>query len=169
MKKLIVILGPNGVGKSTAAKAILSKCSNSAYVDADWCRAINPFSFTEETKKTVTENIFNLLRNYLKCKDVEMVIFPYGLHGERQSIFNEVIKKLKQECVDFEMFQFVIRCDMEVNRKRALLDQREEERVIRGIKNTFHFYDTFSCPVIDSTNLTPDETADRILEMALCL
>ena len=63
-------------------------CPNSAYVDADWCRAINPFQFTEATKKTVTDNIFCLFRNYLLCTDIETVIFPYGFHGERKSIYS---------------------------------------------------------------------------------
>lgn len=45
MKKLILILGPNGVGKTTTAKILLQKLSKCAYVDADWCRAMNPFPF----------------------------------------------------------------------------------------------------------------------------
>ena len=45
MKKLILIIGPNGVGKTTTAKILLQKLSKCAYVDADWCRAINPFPF----------------------------------------------------------------------------------------------------------------------------
>lgn len=43
MKKLILIIGPNGVGKTTTAKILLQKLSKCAYVDADWCRVINPF------------------------------------------------------------------------------------------------------------------------------
>ena len=57
-KKLIVIIGPNGVGKSTTAKSFMFYYSKSAFADSDWCRAINPFPFTQETKKTVTDNTF---------------------------------------------------------------------------------------------------------------
>lgn len=57
MKKLILIVGPNGVGKTTTAKILLQKLSKCAYVDADWCRAINPFPFTDATKYAVTRNI----------------------------------------------------------------------------------------------------------------
>lgn len=46
MKKLIVIVGPNGVGKSTTARTMVVKCPKCAYVDSDWCRVIMPFSFT---------------------------------------------------------------------------------------------------------------------------
>lgn len=46
MKKLIVIVGPNGVGKSTTARTMVVKCPKCTYVDSDWCRVIMPFSFT---------------------------------------------------------------------------------------------------------------------------
>lgn len=68
MKQIIVIIGPNGVGKSTTAKVLLDSCEKCAYVDADWCRAINPFPFTEATRRTVIENIYCLIRNYMLCE-----------------------------------------------------------------------------------------------------
>ena len=90
MKKLVLIIGPNGVGKTSTAEKLLQKLSKSAYVDADWCRAINPFPFTDATKYTVIENIYSLLKNYFLCEDIETVIFPYGFHGERKQIFEQV-------------------------------------------------------------------------------
>ena len=66
-KKLIVIIGPNGVGKSSAAKKLVTHCSKSAFVDSHWCRVMNPFPFTEGTKKVVTDNIFCFIRNYMQC------------------------------------------------------------------------------------------------------
>lgn len=73
MKKLIVLVGPNGVGKSTTAQILLEKCTGCAYVDADWCRAINPFPFTEATRRTVAENIYCLLRNYIWCEEIGII------------------------------------------------------------------------------------------------
>ncbi len=83
MKKIILILGANAVGKSTAAQALLAKLYRSAYIDADCCRA------------------------------------------------------------------------------RA--DHRDEVRIERGMKNTYSFYDAFRYPVIDTTCLSAEETADKIL------
>lgn len=71
-KRLITIVGANGVGKTTTSNSLLQMCPNSAYVDADWCRAINPFQFTEATKKTVTDNIFCLFRNYLTLMNTDV-------------------------------------------------------------------------------------------------
>ena len=64
MKKLILIIGPNGVGKTTTAKILLQKLSKCAYVDADWCRAINPFPFTDATKYAVNRNIYSLFKKF---------------------------------------------------------------------------------------------------------
>lgn len=165
MKKLIVILGSNGVGKSTAAKAFLERNERCAYVDADWCRTINPFLLTPATRKAVTENIYCLFKNYLLCEDIDMVVFPYAFHGERKEIFDAVISRLKEDEIDFKVFTIVLRCSLEENRRRCELDGRDMERTERGIKNTFLFYDSFDCPIITTTDLSPEEVAGRIAEM----
>jgi len=164
MKKLIVIVGPNGVGKSTAATALLEQCIKCAYVDADWCRAINPFLFTPATKKAVTDNIYCLLKNYLLCGDIETIVFPYGFHGGRKEIFDEVLERLKKWNIEFKVVPFLLKCSMEENKKRAIADGRDAARIQRGMENTFHFYDNVDYPCIDSTELTPDQVAERIIK-----
>lgn len=165
-KKLIVIIGPNGVGKSSVAKSLLAHCSRSAFVDSDWCRVINPFPFTEKTKKTVTANIYCLLRNYLQCKDIDYVIFTYGFHGERKAIFDEVLRRLQKEKIDFEYFVIILRCSLDENIRRMIADGREENRIKRGIDNTFHFYDRYNYPTIETTALEIGQVADCIAEIA---
>lgn len=165
MKKLIVILGSNGVGKSTTSKTFLDKYTKCAYVDAEWCRAINPFSFTPSTKKAVTENIYCMIKNYLLCEDIDKVVFPYGLHGERKEIFDTVICRLKEDGIEFELFFIVLQCSMQENRRRCERDGREAERIERGMKNTFHFYDDFQCPHIITTELSPEEVAVQIADI----
>lgn len=165
MKKLIVILGSNGVGKSTTAKVFLQKYTKCAYVDADWCRAINPFILTSWTKKAVIENIYCIFKNYLLCEDIDKIIFPYAFHGERKEIFDTAICKLKEDGIEFELFYIVLKCSMQENRKRCERDKREVERIERGIKNTFHFYDNFQCPSIVTTELSPEEVAEQIADI----
>ena len=164
-KKLITIIGANGVGKTTTSEVLLQLCKHSAYVDADWCRAINPFQFTEATKKTVTDNIFCLFRNYLLCDDIETVIFPYGFHGERKEIYDEVIHRLREEAISFEEHIVILKCEYEENKRRSIKDNRGSERVERGMRNTFYFYDDFEYPEIDTTSLSPEQVAKKILEM----
>lgn len=143
MKKLILIIGPNGVGKTTTAKILLQKLSKCAYVDADWCRVINPFPFTDATKYAVNRNIYSLFKNYLLCEDIEYVIFPYGFHGERKQIFEQVISSLREDGISFEICPVILKCCKEENIRRTINDGRDMERIERGIKNTFHFYDEY--------------------------
>lgn len=162
MKKLIVIIGPNGVGKSTTAKEFFNRHSKCAYVDSDWCRVKKPFSFTEEDKRLVVNNIFSLLRNYLLCKDIDIVLFTYGFHGERKKIFDKIISQLQSEKVEFDLNIIILKCSYEENVQRALKDQRNEERIKYGIENTFHFYDNFNYPVIETTGLLPNQVVEEI-------
>ena len=143
MKKLILIIGPNGVGKTTTAKILLQKLSKCAYVDADWCRVINPFPFTDATKYAVNRNIYSLFKNYLLCEDIEYVIFPYGFHGERKQIFEQVISSLREDGISFEICPVILKCCKEENIRRTINDGRDMERSERGIKNTVHIYDEY--------------------------
>ena len=95
MKQLIVIVGPNAVGKTTTAKCLVEKLPKTAYVDSDWCRFMNAFPFTEVTKQVATKNMYDILRNYLACEEIENVIFTYSWHGERKEIYDNLISNLK--------------------------------------------------------------------------
>ena len=63
MKKLIIILGPNGVGKSTASGELLQILPNSAYIDSDTLRMINPAAHTDESIELHKRNILSLIKN----------------------------------------------------------------------------------------------------------
>lgn len=166
MKQLIVLVGPNGVGKTTAAKKIVELYENVAYVDSDWCRVMNPFTFTESTKETIAENIYCLLRNYLSCNDVNRVVFSYAWHGERKKIFEKVMEKLNHQPIAFKPTVIILKCSKDENLKRAIQDGRDEIRIKRGMEMTFSFYDNFDYPCIDTTNMTPTAVAQQILHLA---
>ena len=162
MKTLLTILGPNGVGKTTTAKMFVEQYSNAAYVDAEWCRSMNPFAFTDETKRVVTENIYCLLRNYFSHNEIDIVVFPYGWHGARKKIYDDVIERLKKDNIGFREHIFILTCSETEIKRRALQDGRDGERIKRGIENTFNFYNNFDYPSVDTTNMTPYEVAKNI-------
>jgi hypothetical protein len=121
---------------------------------------MNPYNMN-----TVTENIYALMKNYLLCTDVKTIIFPYGFHGDRKHRFEVVTDKLHQDGVDFEIFTIVLTCSIDENIRRAQNDLRDYERIRRGIENTYHFYDDFDCPRIDTTDLTAEQTAEKIMSL----
>lgn len=164
-KKLIVIIGPNGVGKTTTAIVFKDSCPRSAYIDADWCRSINPFHpLTEATKELVISNIFCLMKNHLLCADIETIVFPYAFHGERKEIFDAVIARLREADITFDLKIVILKCSYEENVRRAREDKRDEERIQRGMRLTHEFYDNYEYPMIDTTDLTPEEVAECVMK-----
>ena len=61
MKKLIIINGTMGAGKSTVSELLLKETENSIYLDGDWCWNMNPFTVNEENIEMVLKNIIFLL------------------------------------------------------------------------------------------------------------
>ena len=89
-------------------------------------------------------------RNHLLCEDIEFIIFPYGFHGERKQMFEQVLSRLRQDNIVFELCPVILKCDKEENIKRAVKKGRDKERIERGMKNTYAFYDTYTYPRIDT-------------------
>ena len=66
MKKLIIIGGTMGVGKTTTGQALKKFLPRCAFLDGDWCWDMEPFVVTDETRAMVMDNITHLLRNFLR-------------------------------------------------------------------------------------------------------
>ncbi len=162
MKKLIFIHGPNGVGKSTLCKVLNSKLYNSAWLESEWCRMTNPFAFNDEIINMVEKNISFMLRSYLECSTLEYVIFNYGFHGPRKQIFDNVLRNLND--ISYRLIPITITCSYEENRIRMMLDGRDEERIRRAL-DARSIYDNLNNPIIDTTCLSVEETASRVLEI----
>ena len=165
MKQLIVIIGPNAVGKTTTAKRMIEKLPQTAYVDSDWCRCMNPFSLTEITREIVKENIYCLLYNYLTCAEINTVVFTHSWHGGRKDIYDRVIKQLKNDGIEFKESIIILKCSEAENIRRAVKDDRDEKRIERGIKNTFYFYNEFDYPCVDTTSMSTNEVVEQILKI----
>ena len=60
----------------------------------------------------------------------------------------------------------ILKCSLDENIRRMIEDGREENRIQRGIDNTFHFYDRYDYPTIDTTELEIDQVAELIAEIA---
>ena len=82
MKKLIIINGTMGVGKSTVCNTLLHTLKPSIYLDGDWCWNMNPFVISEENKSMVINNITYLFKSYLNKSAYEYIIFCWVIHQE---------------------------------------------------------------------------------------
>jgi cytidylate kinase len=163
MKRLILICGPNGVGKTTACRQLLEVMNHSAYVDSDWCRAMNPFAFDEETIGIIEANITGLMANYFQSSFIEDVIFQYGLHGPRKRILDDIMDELRSRGIAFRFCPVILTCDLEENIQRMKGDGRDDARIRRAVENTRGIYAAYDYPTIDTTALSVSETVDAII------
>ena len=75
MKRLYLLGGTMGVGKTTVSQQLKQDLPNSVFLDGDWCWDADPFQVTEETKSMVIRNICYLLNSFLHCTAYENIIF----------------------------------------------------------------------------------------------
>ena len=69
MKKLIIINGTMGVGKSSVGQLLNKTLPNSAFVDGDWCCKVN-IPLNDQIKNLYIKNITSLINNYLLNSEV---------------------------------------------------------------------------------------------------
>lgn len=78
MKTLLLILGPNGVGKSTASAELLRLLPKSGYIESDTLRMIHSAPDNHSLIAVQKLNILALMRHYFAAPFIDTVIFPYG-------------------------------------------------------------------------------------------
>jgi len=92
MKRLVMIGGPMGIGKTTVCQILKEELPDSVFLDGDWCWDSSPFQVTEDTKRMVLDNICYLLGNFIRCPAYENIIFCWVMH--EQSIIDAILEKL---------------------------------------------------------------------------
>lgn len=162
MNTFVFIHGPNGVGKSTVCKAVHHQLSHSAWLESEWCRMTNPFIWNEEMISLTTNNLTQVLRSYLACACLDYVIFSYGFHGPRQQIWETVLNNLRD--IPYTFAPITLTCGEEEHIARMTRDGRDPARIQRALA-TRPLYNALPYPAIDTTHLTINQTADRVIEI----
>jgi Cdc6-like AAA superfamily ATPase len=161
MKNILFLCGPNGIGKTTICKEIIKQLPNSAYVDSDPCRFMNPFVLNDDTIPTIVKNISDLLINYLKCPIVNTVVFSYGFHGRRREVFQSIISEIYKS--EYEFIPLLLWCSEEENINRMNVDNRSANRIQRALNESRKSFDDVTYPKLDITNLSVSEAAKTII------
>lgn len=162
-KKLIIVNGTMGVGKTTTCKELNKSLENSVFLDGDWCWMMNPFIVNDENKDMVINNITYLLRSFITNSSLEYVIFTWVIHMEE--IFDNILKPLKD--LDFEVIKITLTCSKEALKSRILndikLNLREESSISKSI-NYLSLYENMKTNEIDTTNLSVSEVVDMMIK-----
>ena len=153
MKRLFIIGGTMGIGKSTVSQILKQKLPNSVFLDGDWCWDSSPFQVTAETKEMVLQNICAVLNNFLKCSAYENVIFCWVMH--QQSIIDSIVEKLDTQNCDVKCISLI--ADEANLRKRLTKDVENgtqtvlsylTQTLVRTIPDRGHIPLTGSHPIV---------------------
>lgn len=164
MKNLLFLCGPNGIGKTTISKEIVRQLPNTAYVDSDPCRFMNPFVLSNETIPTIAKNISGLIINYMDCPIINNVVFTYGFHGRRKEVFEMVMANLSK--IEYNFIPFLLWCSEKENVKRMHADNRSVERIQITLNESRRSFDDVTYPKIDITNFSVFESAKHVIIQA---
>lgn len=161
MKRFILIGGTMGIGKTATGLALARILPHNAFLDGDWCWKMSPFIVNDATKAMVMDNITYLLSNFLRCGDVENVIFCWVMH--EQAILDEILARVPLDGVSVHAFSLI--ASEEALRERLSRDIangiREEDVMARSVPR-ISLYEKLNTVKIDTTELSPEQTAEAI-------
>jgi broad-specificity NMP kinase len=164
VKKLIIINGTMGVGKSTVCSILLDKLEPSVYLDGDWCWNMNPFIVSEENKAMVISNITHLLKSYLNNSGYQYIVFCWVIH--QADIFDLILKPLQE--VEFELYKISLVCSESALRNRLEIDVQKGLRAADLIDRSLQrlaLYEKLDTIKLDISTLTPQQAAMEIIKI----
>ena len=160
-KRLYLIGGPMGVGKTTVCQLLKRRLERAVFLDGDWCWDADPFQVTDETKQMVLDNIRYLLNSFLGCSAYQNILFCWVMH--EQSILDVILSGLALD--GCEVCALSLICTPEVLEERLRQDIRRGLRGPDSIprsQSRLPLYDSLRTQKIDVSHLTPEQTAERI-------
>lgn len=161
MKKLYLIGGTMGVGKTTVCQKLKSELNNSVFLDGDWCWDASPFRVTEETKAMVTDNICHLLNNFLHCSAYDNVIFCWVMH--QQTIIDVITQNLDLTNCDVKVISLIT--DAKCLEERLTIDIEKGIRsadVLSRSMERIPLYQELNTIKIDTCNKSVQTIVDEI-------
>ena len=164
MKRLILINGTMGVGKTAVCRVLEKELAPCALFVGDWCWEMHPFQVTEETKRMVMENISFLLGQFLRCSAYETVLFCWVMQEE--SIAEDLLHRL--DLRDIWVERFTLMASEQVLRQRLERDVaaglRQRDVIARSVQR-LPMYQAMKTVKIDTSDLCVQQAAQQILWM----
>ncbi len=164
MKKIYIVGGTMGVGKTTVCQKLKEFLPDSVFLDGDWCWDMSPFKVTEETKAMVMDNICYILNNYIHCSAFNNIIFCWVMHEQR--IIDDIVSALDTRECEVKLISLI--CGEQQLRKRLQkdIDARIRQRDIlqRSIAR-LPLYESLDTIKIDVSDISAEQTAKIISEL----
>lgn len=163
MKRLVIVNGTMGAGKTTVCRELKKLAAPCAFLDGDWCWDMEPFMVTEETKALVQDNILHTLGGFLACPAFETVIFCWVLH--QQEIIDGLLARLDLRDVQARVFTLMVtpealRCHIEKDIAAGLRTPDVLERSLERLA----LYEAMDTEKLFVQGRTPAELAREIMD-----
>lgn len=165
MKRLILVGGPMGVGKTAACQLLKARLPRCAFLDGDWCWDMHPFVVTDETRAMVMDNIAHLLTSFLACSELENIVFCWVMH--EQVIIDSLLSRLPLE--DCAVTSISLIAPPDVLRARLQEDVEAGLRAPDVIARSLAYlpkYGTLDTVKIDTGAMDAQQTAREIAQLA---
>jgi hypothetical protein len=163
VKRLVIVNGTMGAGKTTVCRELKRLAAPCAFLDGDWCWDMEPFVVTEETKALVQDNIVHTLGGFLACPAFETVIFCWVLH--RQEIIDGLLARLDLRDVQAWVFTLMVtpealRCHIKKDIAAGLRTPDVLERSLERLA----LYEAMGTEKLFVQGRTPAELAREIMD-----
>ena len=163
-KKLIIINGTMGVGKTATCTLLNKSLEKSVWLDGDWCWMINPFIVNDENKTMVEDNIKHLLRNFLKNSTIDYVIFNWVLHTE--DMFKMALEWVDD--IEFDLVKITLTCSEEELIRRLSKDiegNLRQDCIISKSIERLRMYNELNTIKVDTGEFGIKETVNQIMKI----
>lgn len=161
MKKLIMIGGTMGIGKTTVSQKLKYTLDKSVFLDGDWCWDMHPFIVNEETKGMVMNNIVYQLNQFINCSSIENIIFCWVMH--EQTIIDDILSRLN--VTDCQVYCLSLVCQPSVFKARIQKDIDlgiRKQDVLEKSLERLKMYDRLKTIKIDVSQLSVTDVVKSI-------
>lgn len=176
MKKVILIGGPYGAGKTTVANLLTNSFQNTVMLDGEWCwYQGNNWIFNNSTKDMAIDNICYVLSNFLKNDNFENIIFTWVLHKAKDH--KTIINALRETGIEFELYDISLICSEFTLLSRlknriqskatefdAYYNSKDIFNTLEGSLKKLNQINQLDTYKIDVSDLTKNQVKEKIIE-----
>ena len=164
-RKLILVSGAPGTGKSSLCRHLFSTTDSCAWLDGDWCWMINPWRpKTKHEKRYAEQSMIRILRGYLADdSDIKIVLFSWVMSSA--GMFDLISDPLSD--LPLQLTKIALVCDSPELQRRLSVDGRRQTQIQSPPQgDAFRKMSTAGVVVIDTTSLSIAQVADQVRQLA---